>query len=152
MTTYRLPSPSADTAAILPCKSGGMSGPTATFAQSGGSKVSPSGSFRADSNLGSIALSLISATLNSGPKLDFTPETLAISALSRRRPRPVSEQPASTHTDAIANATFNIVANLPKPVAQLRNVDTVLTSRSAANWGGSAGNAEPGSVVSVVNA
>jgi hypothetical protein len=62
------------------------------------------------------------------------------------------EQPASTHTDATASTTFNIVANLPKPVAQLRNVDTVLTSRSAANCGGSAGSAEPGSVVSVVNA
>ena len=62
------------------------------------------------------------------------------------------EQPASTHTDAVASNTLNIVANLPKADAQPRNVDTVLTSSSAANCGGSAGSAEPGSVVSVVKA
>jgi hypothetical protein len=62
------------------------------------------------------------------------------------------EHPASRHTDAIASATLNIVANLPNAGVQLRNVDTVLTNRSAANCGGSAGNAEPGSVVRVVKA
>jgi len=62
------------------------------------------------------------------------------------------EQPASAQTDAAASNTLNIVANLPKTAAQPRNVDTVLTSRSAANCGDSAGSAEPGSVVSVVNA
>ncbi|MFW3113384.1 hypothetical protein MHAE_06367 [Mycobacterium haemophilum DSM 44634] len=62
------------------------------------------------------------------------------------------EQPASKHADATANTIFNIVANLPKVDVQLRNVDTVLTSRSAANCGASAGSAEPGSVVNVVNA
>ena len=93
----------------------------------------------------------MSATLNSGPKLDFTPTILVMSALVEAALVP-DEQPASTHTDAIANARLNTVANLPKPDAQLRNVDTVLTSRSAANCGGSAGSAEPGSVVSVVNA
>ncbi|HEY0228380.1 MAG TPA: hypothetical protein VGC05_18755, partial [Mycobacterium sp.] len=42
------------------------------------------------------------------------------------------EQPASTHTDAIANARLNTVANLPKLGAQLRNVATVSTRSSAA--------------------
>jgi hypothetical protein len=93
----------------------------------------------------------MSLTLYSGPKLDFTPAILLISVFVKEVSVP-DAQPASTHTDAIANTTFNIVANLPKPDAQLRNVDTVLTSKSAANWGGSAGSAEPGSVVSVVNA
>src|ERR1700756_4443936 len=151
MTTNRLPLPSAETAAIFPCKSAGMSGPTATFAQFAGSKVSPSGSFRADSSWGSIALSEMSVTLYSGPKLDFTSATLLMSAFAEEVSVP-DEQPASTHANAVASNTFNIVANLPKANAQLRNVDTVLTSRSAANCGGSAGSAEPGSVVSVVNA
>ena len=93
----------------------------------------------------------MSVTLNSGPKLDLTPATLAMSR-SRRRAFGAEEHPASKHTDAIASTTLNIVANLPKAGVQLRNVDTVLTSRSAANCGGSAGSAEPGSVVSVVNA
>src|SRR5277367_5521232 len=98
MTTNRLPLPSADTAAILPCTPGGMSGPAATFAQFAGSKVSPSGSLREEKNLGSIALSATSATWNSGPKLDFTVTTLLMSALVGGLPP--DEQPASTHTDA----------------------------------------------------
>src|ERR1700739_518612 len=151
MTTNRLPLPSAETAAMLPCKSGGISGPTAAFAQFAGSKVSPAGSLRADSSWGSIALSEISVTLYSGPKLDFTSATLLMSAFAEEASEP-DEQPASTHTDAAASNTFNIVANLPKADVQLRNVDTVLTSRSAANCGGSAGSAEPGSAVSAVNA
>jgi hypothetical protein len=65
---------------------------------------------------------------------------------------PPDEQPASTHTAATASNTFDIVANLPKRAPQLRNIDTVLTSRSAANCGGNTGSAEPGSVVRVVNA
>src|SRR5208283_1089978 len=113
MTTNRLPLPSAETAAILPCKSGGISGPTAAFAQFAGSKVSPSGSFRADSSLGSIALSVMSVTLYSGPKLDFTSATLLMSTFAEEVSAP-DEQPASTHTAAIASNTFNIVANLPK--------------------------------------
>ena len=133
------------------CRSGGMSGPTAAFAQLAGSKVSPSGSLRADSSLGSIALSLMSVTLNSGPKLDLTSATLAMSTLVEEV-FGSDEHPASNQTDAIASTTFNIVANLPKAGVQPRNADTVLTSRSAANCGGSAGSGEPGSVVSVVNA
>lgn len=65
---------------------------------------------------------------------------------------PPDEQPAVTHTAAIASNTLDTGANLPKAAAQPRNADTVLTSKSAANFGGSAGSAEPGSVVSVVNA
>ena len=151
MTTNRSPLPSAETAAILPCKPGGMSGPVATFAQFPGSNVSPSGSFRPEKNFGSIALSEMSTTLNSGPKLDFTPATLLMSAFVEE-PLAPDEQPASTHTDAIATPTFNTVVNLPNADGQPRNVDTVLTSRSAANRGVSAGSAEPGSVVTVVNA
>src|ERR1700722_17745482 len=134
--------PSADTAAMLPCRSGGISGPPATCAQAAGSNVSPSGSLWADNNLGSIALSLIAVTLNSGPKLDLTPPTFAMSTVVEVG-FGVGEHPESTHTDAIASTTLNIVANLPKAGVQLRNVDTVLTSRSAANCGGSAGSAEP---------
>src|SRR6516225_4328600 len=117
MTTNRLPLPSAETAAMLPCKSGGISGPAATLAQLAGSKVSPSGSLRADSSLGSIALSLISVTLNSGPKVDLTPATLAMSTFADEV-LGSEEHPASKHTDAIASTTFNIVDNLPKAGVQ----------------------------------
>ena len=136
---------------MLPCRSGGISGPPATFAQLAGSNVNPSGSLRAASSLGSIALWLMSVTAKSGPKLDLTPVTLAMSMVVEAV-FGAGAHPESTHTDAIASATFNIVANLPKAIVQPRNVDTVLTSRSAANCDGSAGSAEPGSVVSVVNA
>src|ERR1700704_2768635 len=111
MTTYRSPLPSADTAAMLPCTSGGMSGPDANFAQFAGSKGSPAGSLRADSSLGSTARSEMSMTLNSGPKLDFTPTTLPMSALVAAV-SVLDEQPASTHTAAIAHTSLDIVANL----------------------------------------
>ena len=52
----------------------------------------------------------------------------------------------------VTSNTLNTGANLPNADAQPRNVDTVLTSKSAAYCGGNAGSAEPGSVVSVVNA
>ena len=137
---------------MLPCRSGGMSGPTAAFAQFAGSKVSPSGSLRADSSLGSIARSVMSVTLYSGPKLDFTSETLLMSTFAEALSAP-DEQPTSRHTAAIASNTLQHRGQSTQSTdAQPRNADTVLTSRSAANCGDSAGSAEPGSVVSVVNA
>lgn len=48
MTTNRLPLPSAETAAMLPCNPVGSWGPAATCAQFAGSKLSPSGSLRAE--------------------------------------------------------------------------------------------------------
>lgn len=77
--------------------------------------------------------------------------TLPISAFADESFAP-DEQPASTHPDATASKTLNTVANLPNAGVQPRKASTVCTSRSAANCGGSAGSAEPGSVVSVVNA
>ncbi|GJO03207.1 hypothetical protein NJB1728f10_36080 [Mycobacterium marinum] len=62
------------------------------------------------------------------------------------------EHPTSKHTNPSASATFDIVATLPNTKGQLRNIATVLTSRSAANCGGSGGSTEPGSVVTAVNA
>jgi hypothetical protein len=129
-----------------------MSGPSATFAQFAGSNASPSGSFRDEKNPGSMALVATSVTLNSGPKVGFSSKTLPISAVGAGGVFAADEQPTSQHTDASATATLNTVANLPNPDAQLRNVDTVLTNRSAANCGVSAGSTEPGSVVNVVNA
>ncbi|CNH82237.1 Uncharacterised protein [Mycobacterium tuberculosis] len=101
--------------------------------------------------MGSIALSPTLVTLNSDPKLDLTPAILAMSTFEEAA-FGAGAHPASRHTDAVASTTLNIVANLPKASVQPRKVDTVLTNRSAANCGGSAGSAEPGSVVSVVNA
>src|SRR5271166_430061 len=152
MTTKRLPLPSADTAAILPSKPGGMSGPNATFAQFAGSNCRPSGSFREAKNAGSMARGLMSVTVNSGPKVGFTSATLPMSAVGAGAVLAPAAQPTSQHTDVSARATLNTVANLPNRDAQLRNVDTVLTNRSAANCGVSAGSTEPGSVVNVVNA
>src|SRR5262249_55005911 len=68
------------------------------------------GSFWGDSTFGSMARSEMSRTLNSGPKLDLTPTILAISAFEEAPP---DEQPASKHTEATANITFNIGLNLP---------------------------------------
>lgn len=126
-----------------------MSGPAATFAQFAGSNVNPSGSFRPASSLGSIPRSLMSLTLKSGPKLDLTSTTLLMSTFATGV---ADEHPARTQAAASASNILDIVANLPKRIVQLRNVDTVLASRSAANRGGRTGSAEPGSVVSVVNA
>src|SRR5882757_1695527 len=113
MTTNRLPLPSAETAAMLPCKPGGMSGPTAAFAQFGGSKVSPSGSLREAKNWGSMPLGATSTTLNSGPKLGLTSTILPMSAFAPEE-FASDEQPTSQHTDASASSTtLNIVVNLP---------------------------------------
>ena len=81
ITMKRLPLPSADTAAMFPCKPGGVSSGTTELAQSGGSNFSPGGSLCADSTLGSMAVFEVSLTLYSGPKADFTWEIFAISAV-----------------------------------------------------------------------
>ena len=98
-----------------------------------------------------MALSLTSVTVNSGPKLDLTAATWAMSTFAEEV-FGAEEQPASRHMEAIANTVLAIGANLPNADGQLRNMATVLTSRSAANCGGNDGCADPGSVVSVVKA
>jgi len=65
MAMKRLPFPSADTAAMLPCRPGGTSWPTTNFAQSLGSNFIPSGSLWGESTLGSIPVLGISVTLKS---------------------------------------------------------------------------------------
>jgi hypothetical protein len=50
--------------------------------------------------------------LNSGPKLDLTSATLAISTFVEET-FGSDEHPASKHTAAVASTTFNTVANLP---------------------------------------
>lgn len=148
MTTNRLPLPSAETAAMLPCNPVGSWGPAATCAQFAGSKLSPSGSLRAEKNPGSMALGVTSVTVYSGPKPDFTSATLAMSPVEAVVELAPDEQPTSQHTDPTASTALRIVVNLPNAAPELRNVDTVLTSRSAANCGASGGRTDPGSVIS----
>ena len=90
-----------------------------------------------------MPVSLMSVTLSSGPKLDFTSAIFVISAFVAALSAP-DEQPASTQ-QLRSRANLNTGANLPKTGAQPRNVDTVFTSKSAANCGVNAGSAEPGS-------
>ena len=107
-----------------------------------------------------LGLALLGRGLTHDSKGEYDPAIRDLTAAIRLDPKFVSAIRglglayfhAGRYTDAVASNIFNIVANLPKADAQLRNVDTVLTSRSAANCGGSAGSAEPGSAVSAVNA
>ncbi|AMC62977.1 Uncharacterised protein [Mycobacterium tuberculosis] len=95
-----------------------------------------------------MALGVTSVTVYSGPKPDFTSATLAMSPVEAVVELAPDEQPTSQHTDPTASTALRIVVNLPNAAPELRNVDTVLTSRSAANCGASGGRTDPGSVIS----
>ena len=110
----RLPSPSADVAAMLPFKPGGTSWPAANFAQSAGSNLIPGGSDCGASRRGSMPVGATDDTLNWGPKLDFTLSTLAMSARSVSADCPVAHA-ASTPVHATTSTALglSIAANVP---------------------------------------
>ena len=113
MTMNRLPSPSAETAAMWPSVPAGTSWPVANRAQAEGMNVTVSGSFWPLSTRGSIPVGAISVRVNCGPKLALTSEIAAMSAAGPRpEPQPIST-PANTSTPSTPRTI--IAVNLPTP-------------------------------------